>query len=450
MSFKVSTAKAKITPTLASNPYMGGYGVQAGLRVASSSTPYREPLYARCVVIWDDGNPNAIISLDVLALPRSMHQALVPRLFALASWAKSDFVIQVTHTHNGPALVDELDPFIAYNLSDLTLIRSYSSWLEDQIVAVVKSALSAARTSVTLDYSVTSMNFAYNRAGLPYAETAVPVITARKSNGQPRAIIFSYGCHPVSAGYQNLFDGDWPAGACSAIEGSGTNIFALFLQGPAGDQDPAGSRDWPLRDALADQMATAVIATAGSPGRTLTSPIYTSYQEVQLPLDIITTPANLAAVRASYVTRMANPEGQPSWYQRHAQLAINKIDNGDTVTSVSNPSQVWKFGGSPGLSLALTGGELVSGYAVYFRGQFGGPANLIIGGYANEVCFYVPANNFLPPLGPAFGSYEGGWDPDFPGIAGGNLTVYPQIAHFRAGSAGVEAATINALTAQLS
>ncbi len=55
----------------------------------------------------------------------------------------------------------------------------------------------------------------------------------------------------------------------------------------------------------------------------------------------------------------------------------------------------------------------------------------------------------LPPLGPSWGSYEGGWDPDYPGIAGGSMTVYPQIAHFRAGGSGVESTVINALQSQL-
>jgi neutral ceramidase len=170
---------------------------------------------------------------------------------------------------------------------------------------------------------------------------------------------------------------------------------------------------------------------------------------VQLPLDITATPANLASVRAAFAARMGNPAGQPAWYQRHAQSMITRIDSGAYATSVPNPSQVWRIGGSPVLRMAFVGGELVSGYAAYFRSRYGGTNGLLIGGYANEVNCYVPANNFLPPLAPSWGSYEGGWDPDFPGIAGGSMTVYSQIAHFRAGSSGVESVVINSLVQQL-
>ncbi|TFC76676.1 hypothetical protein E3T23_14255 [Cryobacterium cheniae] len=449
MSFQVSTAKVGITPTLDSNPYMAGYGVQSAPRLAASSDPYREPLYARCVILWDDSYPNALITLDLLGIPRSMNLALRPRLLALAGWSDADITLQATHTHNGPALVDMLHPFISYGLSDLTLLRSYSSWLQDKIVEVVTQALNAARTPVTLDYKVTNAGFAVNRVGLPTVEKQVPVLTARRSNGAPRAVIFSYGCHPVSAGWRELFDGDWPAGACTYIENARPGCFAMFLQGPAGDQDPAGVRSWALRDAHSSALGSAVSTAAGTAGRALSSPIQTSYEEVNLPLDILATDANLAAVRAAYVQRLDNPAGQPAWFQRHAQVMISRIDSDTIETSIPTPIQVWKLQGSPILRIALTGGELVSGYGAYFRSRFGGANGILVGGYANEVSCYVPANNFFPPYVTG-GSYEGGWDLDSPGIAGGSMTVYPHLAHLKAGAGGVESTLIAAVTAQLS
>jgi len=448
VSFKVSTAKVSIAPTLATNPYMAGYGVQGEGRVATNATPYSEPLRARCIILWDDGNPNAIVTLDILAIPRSMHQALRPRLVALAGWSSSDIILQATHTHNGPVLVDTLQPFTTYGLTDLSLVRSYSAWLADKVVQVVRSALSAAQTAVTLDYKVATANFAWNRAGLSTVETQVPVITARGSNGAPRAVIFSYGCHPISAGMRERFDGDFPAGSCTYIENARQGCFAMFLQGPSGDQDPMGTWGWALRNTLSTALGSVVSTAAGSAGRALTGPLQTSYQEVQLPLDIQTTAANLATVRSHYVARMANPEGQPAWYQRHAQVMVSRIDSGAIETSIPNPSQVWKLQGSPVLRIALVGGELVSAYGKYFRDRFGGANGVLIGGYANEVSCYIPDDSFLPPNMPA-GSYEGGWEPDFPGIAGGNMTVYPHLAHFKSGSGGAALTLIQALTSQL-
>ncbi|WP_284977165.1 MULTISPECIES: neutral/alkaline non-lysosomal ceramidase N-terminal domain-containing protein [unclassified Arthrobacter] len=447
MAFRVGTASADITPSLSTNPYMAGYGTTDGGRVATSSSPY-EPLYARAILIWEDTSPQIIISVDVLAIPRAMHQRIRSRIVDLADWASSDIILQATHTHNGPALIDTLQPYMAYGISDLGLIRSYSADLEDTIVNLAQDALNANEVAVTFDYKVSSQNIAANRAGLPYTETAVPILVARGTNGKPVAVIFSYGCHPISAGLRTLFDGDFAAGACNYIENNNPNCFAMFLQGPAGDQDPGGVRSWALRDQHADALGATVSTNMQTAGRALTGPISTQYKEVQLPLDITATPANLAAVRADYVARLPNPDGQPQWYQRHAQVMIARIDSNSYSTSVPSPFQVWKFNGSPQLKIALVGGELVSGYGAYFRNQNGGSNGIIIGGYANESCCYIPSNEFFPPNMP-LGSYEGGWEPDYPGIAGGAMTVYGHLGHFKAGANGVETTLINAMNAML-
>lgn len=450
MGFKISKAKIGITPSSGMNPYMGGYGSQTVPREVTSDEPESGPLYARCVVIWDDDHPFAITSLDILGITRTVHLALRARLIALAEWQSSDIVLVASHTHNGPAVGRTLDPVITYGMgpAELAKVDVYTEWLQDRIVEVVTNALHSPRSKVTLEYTVASAGFAFNRAGLGEAESEVPVLTARRRNGKLRAVLFSYGCHPVSAGVQELWDGDWPAKACEVIEEQ-TDAFALFIPGPAGDQDPAGVRGWALRDEHGQSIGEAVVEAADS-GRTLTGPINSDLREVTLPLDVDESPANLAEVRARYQMRMLNRIGLPAWYPRHGAAMIALIDNGTFATTVPNPSQVWRIGGDPGLRLAFLGGELVSGYGVYFRQRYGGAEELMIGGYANETNCYIPANNFLLPLAPAWGSYEGGWDPDAPGIAGGSMTIYSQIAHFLAGDVGVEAAVIDALTDQLS
>ena len=453
MGFKISTAKVDITPLPGVNPYMGGYGVQSGPREVSSDDPYSQPLLARCAVIWDDGRPFGIVSLDILGIPRAVHLAVRARLLQLAAWDSSDVVLLASHTHNGPVIGRTLDPIITYDMgpAELAFVDAYTAWLQDRIVDVVAESLAAPRTDVTLEYRVSSAGFSMNRVGLPTVETDVPVLTARRTDGTLRAVLFSYGCHPVSAGYQELWDGDWPAEACDVVEDE-SGAFALFIPGPAGDQNPVGVASvpsWPLRDDHGNTLGYTVLDAAESPGRELTGPISSDLREATLPLDIDETPANLAAVRDAFVIRTQNPLGLPAWYQRHADAMIERIDAGTYATSVQNPSQVWRIEGDPALQLAFVGGELVSGYGAYFRLRYGGAEELLIGGYANETNSYIPSNEFLLPLAPSWGSYEGGWDPDSPGIAGGSMTIYPQIAHFRAGGAGVEAAIIDALIEQL-
>jgi len=420
---------------------MGGYGGSS----ARFSTGVYDFLRARCVVLWDDGVPRIIVSADVLGWPRAMFQAIRQDIVDRNQVDNANVILVGTHTHNGPALEDTPNAAITYGV-DATTLTTYSVWLQSRIGDLVNMALGAPQTPCTTDYKTTVQSWSANREGLAYTETAVPVLVARDGTGRPRAIIFSYGCHPVTAGSQTLWDGDYPAAACAVIEAAIPGCVALFLPGAFGDQDPVGSRGLALRNTRGVQLGSAVVAATESPGRPIAGPVVTSYQEVDLPLEVTSDPVNLAAVRTIYQARMA-ASGLPSWYARHAQAMIERIDAGDIETTVPLPLQVWRLQGSPTFRICVTGGELVSGYAEYFRARFGGVAGLMIGGYSELSC-YVPSNELLPPAR-AGGSYAGGWDPDYPGVAGGSQTIYSHLGHFKYGVSGVENTLISALTAQL-
>lgn len=447
MAFELSTRAVDITPAPGTNPYLAGYGSQTTPRSVSTNKP-RRPLKARCVVLWDDDRPIAVVSLDILGVPRSMNQRLRPRLRELATWTDADVMITGSHTHNGPVVIDYLHPFATYGLLDLGGIQTYSSWLEDAIVDLVRSALMADRTPVTLEYSVTTETFAYNRRGLPYVETAVPVMVARSAAGDPRAVLFGYAAHPTAGGMRTQFDPDYPGGACAAIEAAHPDCLALFLLGAAGDQGPLGITGSDSADARGAQLGATVLAAVARPGRPVDGPVRTQLTEFPLPLEISTDAKTLATFRSAFVERLKNQEGQPAYYQRHAEVMIARIDTGNVSTTVPFLARLWTFGEADPLRLLFTSGELVSGYAVYFRARYGGAARLWVGGYADELPCYIPSNQFFPPTMPN-GSYEGGWATDFPAVGAGNMAAYGWAAHFRYGPGGVEQAVIAGITSLL-
>ncbi|GAB2923325.1 hypothetical protein GCM10027280_08020 [Micromonospora polyrhachis] len=419
-SMAISVGKADITPAVGAA--LGGYGVN---RPRTATGTYA-PLFARCMVFWDNGFPNVFVTVDVLGFGTRMHQAIRNRVMGLGV-GNSDFVLTATHTHNGPSLAEKLDPYISYAMTpeQIAAVESYSDWLVDRIVQLVEETLLATRQPCVLDYQVATQEFSVNREGLPYVERDVPILVARDASGDPLAVLFSYGCHPVAAGSQTLFDPDYPGAAVSAIEGA-TGAFAQFLLGPAGDQNPSGSLGWALRDRLGQELGDRVTSAVSTPGRLVSGPIRTSYQSVSLPLDVTLTPGNLTLVQNAYATRLANT-ALPGYCRRHAERMIAQIQSGNIVTSVSLPLQVWRLTGDPDLRIALVGGEVVSGYGVYFRNTYGGSSRLLFAGYANEVPAYIPSDELLRKNS----SYAAGIDPDFPGIAGGSMTVYNCIGHFR-------------------
>lgn len=453
MSLAISTAKADITPPVGT-PLAGD-----GVDTPRLSTGSNAPLYARCTILWDSGWPNVIVTLDTLAIPRSLNLAIRAAVEPLGPpgmpIGHEDLILTATHTHNGGAVSGELDPFMAYNVTPGSAadqaIQAYTAQIQASVVGLVQAALAAPQTPCTLDYQTTSQSFSSNREGLPYVETAVPVLCARDTAGRLLAVLFGYGTHPVSGGVQTVSDPDYPGAACAYIEAQQPGVHAQFLQGAAGDQNPVNTAGWSLAYAqqLGQGLGAAVLSAAAHPGRLLSGPIGTAYRDLTIPLDINTSPANLAAVRADYVAREGNA-ALPGYYRRHAQSMVAAIDAGSFATSVNVPVQVWTLQGSPALNLVLTGGELVSGYAVYLRNTYGGSAGIWPMGYANEVPCYIPSNELLTGGGI---HYACGWDTDYPGIAGGSMTVYGWLGHFKippcAASVNVETILLNALAAML-
>lgn len=447
MVFAVSSAEVDITPASGENPYLAGYASQVTPRAVTTDTP-RSALKARCVIFWSESRPFALVSVDVLAIPRAMSQRLRPRFRELAEWSDADVVVHCSHTHNGPVLVDHLHPFASYGMSEQTRVRRYTERLETVLVDLVRTALAAEQVSVTLDYRVASETFARNRRGFSHNETAVPVLVARTADGQPRIVLFGYGAHATSGGIDSRWDGDYPSSACAAVERAHPGATVMFFQGPAGDQGPTGVSGMQLSDTLGAQLGATVVRSVQQPGRLLDGPLSSRITEFPLPLAIATDQQTLASFRAAYVERIRNDLGYPAYYVRHAEVMISRIDTGNIATSVPFVAHAWTFAGERPLRVVLTSGELTSGYAVDFRSRHGGPEQLWIGGYANEVTCYIPTDQFFPPTMTG-GSYEGGWSSDFPAVASSSMAAYGWEGRFQYGPGGVQTTVTSGLTALL-
>ncbi|MEU7002966.1 hypothetical protein [Nonomuraea sp. NPDC046570] len=406
-----------------------------------------KPLWARCTIYWDNGQPHVLVTADVLAFARSMNQAIRRDVEAFGV-DRAAFALCATHTHNGPVLVDTLVPYIAYNLTPELMqpVYAYSSWLVSAIVQLVHDTLNAPRTPCTLHHHLARADFSHNREGLSYIEHDVPVLVARSLQGAPLAVLFGYGCHPVASGSQTTFDPDYPGEAVDVIEGS-TGAFAQFVLGAAGDQGPTGTRGRPLRDMVGRELGVSVANAVETPGRPVSGRLRGAYREVTLPLDVATTPQGLADARAAYIERQRNHG--VGYYRRHAEVMIEQLDKRVFDTTVPLPLQVWRFDGDPALRIAFIGGEPASGYAVYFRARHGGSNGVWVNGYANEVPAYIPSDELVN--GGGAGHYACGWSPDQPGIAGGSMTVYGHVGKFLGrprgtSTVGVEQILIGAMT----
>lgn len=210
-----------------------------------------DPIEARAVALSDGQRAVVLVSLDVVGL--DTESVAVIRSFAPTALV----LVSCTHTHAGPAamrlrgvmgFVDRA--WLAEALSGVgTLVADL---LERMEPAEIASATSQAP------------GIAFNRqpGGGPVDEN-VTALGIRAASGAPIATIGSYACHPVVLGNRNFaLSADFPGAFARAVDREGG--VGLFLQGCAGDIDPALNRErgWSMGTHADAQQIGATLADA--------------------------------------------------------------------------------------------------------------------------------------------------------------------------------------------
>lgn len=438
----VTSGSAVITPPVGTP--MAGYGVDAP-RLAKA---VRAPLKARCTILWMDGRPWVLLTADVLGYTHRFHEAVRGQVVDLGV-ATADFVFTATHTHNGPLIADDPTNYTLYTVADgsaeASAAAAYRTWLQDVLVALVAETLQRPRTACTLDYQVAAESFSINREGVGQAETAVPILVARRLDGRPVAVLFGYGCHPVAGGIRTSIDPDYPGVAAGLVEET-LGVTAQFITGAAGDQDPPeDDRGWELSMELGRRLGNVVLGCLSEPGRPVSGPFVTALRDVELPLAVV----EVGSLAASLADRLTQPD-LPGWKRRHAEMLLDRLAAGEPLeNAVRLPLQVLSFPATseaPPLHLVFTGGELVSGYADLLRSHYGGDEGIWISAYANAVPAYLPTDELLARGGI---HYACGWDDDHPLLPGGAACAYGLPGPFRRSDepGGVEPTLVTAIDA---
>ena len=232
-SLRVGIAAADITPEAPA--WLRGYG---GRRRPSEGVA--RPILAQCVV-FDNGQTRvAFVAVDLLSV--SYRQLLKLRAAAeAADIPQQHLMINVSHTHYGPSL-GSIDPH-PRNLEYDALFTERTQRLFSAAVADLQPAL--------LDYTVGFSTMGFNRCscyapgGRRPIDPDVPVLRVLDAEGQVRAVILGYACHPTTANGPMLYliGTDYPGYARDWVAAGYPGATAIFLQGCGGDVKPGVSAD---------------------------------------------------------------------------------------------------------------------------------------------------------------------------------------------------------------
>jgi hypothetical protein len=387
---KVGVAKLDITP---SEPiYLSGYAARS-----KPSQGVLQRIYAKALAIEDNrGGRVVIVSTDLIGLPRSISDVVAAQAQKLYGLDRSRVVMNSSHTHTGPMLLNNLNLLFEWKEEDMAVVRRYSEKVTKDMVTVIGAALQDLKPA-TLSFGNGSATFGANRrsvkgvpAGSGPSDNDVPVLRVTSPEGKIRAVLLGYACHNTTLTAEFLdISGDYAGFAQAAIEEQLPGATALFLELCGGDQNPKPRSTLELAQQHGKALAGEVVRVAKTSMAPVRGRVRTAFQIVDLRFAHHTREMYEARLKETNVYRV-----------RHARFVLRSYDEGHPMRSYPYPVQAIAVGRD--FALVALGGEVVIDYVLRVKKEYGAKG-IIVAGYSNDVMGYIPSLRVLKE-----GGYEGG------------------------------------------
>jgi hypothetical protein len=407
---RAGVAEGNITPPLGIE--MGGFG-----RRVQPAVEVRDPLFAKALILENDGERVGIVSCDLLGFSLEYDREL-RHAIATTGVVKADRVmIACTHNHAGPAtqflrncgMVDE----------------KWLAFLKRQILEIVAQA-AATLQPVTMEYSFGRVARNYNRraflreVGDPQREresherdTRVSVAQF-KSGEKPVANLLHYACHPVTMLRHNRGLSAEYCGMAARTLQEKTGAITLFLNGACGDINPLVRDDSgqlkPVTDFCNGYEHTIELGKAigEAAHRALKRARPIASTKLSATMQYAEVPSNIKPVQEIEKTlrfhqaalKARRLDETELWvhttFLDWAQAARAAVLKGSETQSTPVPMQQVSIGE---LTLFGVGGELFSAIGKRIQKTIGAPCLVV--GYANGNIGYLPTRRAF-----SIGDYE--------------------------------------------
>jgi neutral ceramidase len=329
----------------------------------------------------------ALLVLDTIGIGAELVRRVRERVCEAAPGLRPPSVmVAATHTHSGPTL----NPFRKKD-QDAKPDEEYVRQVLEACPEAAKAAW-RARAEVKLRIGLTEARLGHNRRVVDAEGKATNVwldtegahsgyfnprvrfvVFEDASEGRPRAILASYGCHPVVMGPGNAkVSADYPGYLVRALEAATGVELALFVTGGAGNINPrACLYETPERaQAMGEALAREILAALPHAAPIQASPLLTR----SVPLKLRLGPE----ARSNYTAR-----AEDSADGRHLTSEVQVLRLGE-LAIVSAPGELFA--------------EL--GVAMENRSPF---RHTLVAAYANDNLGYLPTETAFRE-----GGYEAG------------------------------------------
>jgi len=365
---RVGVAQVDITPPLGLP--MDGYMARTG-----ASEAVHDPLLAQVLALDDGSMRVALVTLDVLAVSAGFADPLRRALADLLGTTADAVWIAASHTHAGPAGLQDWFP-----IGDAPALNTpLTSMIQERIIGAARQAINNL-TPAQFVYSagpVEGIGMDRNQPR-PAPDPLVTAFRFDSREGKPLAVLFHYACHPTVLGPQLAYSADFPGAARARIQARYPGAIGMFLNGAAGNistrftrRDQTFNEVARLGNLLGDQVV-ALLERAGVDDQPT---LKIASQSIDLPIRAFSESSRGLQVTGNTRIDQTRAEGAAI----EAQLARSFADRQAIPGTLSNLQlgswRLFSVPGEPFNELAATlhqvsSKALVVGYTNDYRGYF--------------------------------------------------------------------------------
>lgn len=359
-----------------------------------------------------DGAEVVFLAFDLCGIDQETVGML--RQAASARWQlrPEQLVINCSHNHSAPNIDTTLSLYYDHSPDLDAQVAGYTQRVRQAAIQALAMAREC-REQATLHWGQGLAGLATNRrrsrpGGRSFAglvDHDVPVLAARRPDGDLIGCLFGYACHTTSLCGRDL-NADYPGFAMAELESQYAGAAFVFLAGCGADQNPLPRFRPELCRAYGLILARAVEDVLQTTMQQIDHPPVMARWVLELPIVMPT--------RDDLARQMEQSQGEVFLGRLYRNL-LAQADRGELASHVLYPLQLIRFGSQ--LNIAGFGGETVVAYSLHAKQQLGWDATMALG-YCDWLTPYIPSAQVLRE-----GGYEADSLPEY-GYAG---TISPDL-----------------------
>lgn len=397
-NLKIGVCKIDITPPV-------GYLLQGHSARNKPSKKIHDPLYLKCLSIFDGKNRVFIITSDLIEFTPEFVNPLKKDIYKKFKIHPSKILLTASHTHTGPLMVSahyySEKPLPDYiSLLKKKIIGCLIHCINDEEEGIIKFGKGKVNIGIVnrRKKTINGIKMEPNFEG-PIDEE-VSVIRIDRKDGNPKVIFFNYSCHPTTLS-TDIYEisADYPGVAQREIENFYKSSIAMFSNGCCGDVRPA------IIDKKTGKFKGGSFEDIEKMGKILFSKVVEVSEKAEnikvndvkgiskifnFELDKSLIPRNEEELKeiCKYYKEKYKVEIFEKWFE----IIREKIRKKEKfLTSIKGELQVIKIGE---ISILGLPGEIMVEIGLKIKELYK-KEKLIICGYSNGVISYIPTSNAI-------------------------------------------------------